>query len=146
MPGAWFDSWIHFLTSVLVAFGDDPLHPAVICSVLGVTEEHKDYRFLGDDAMFPYFRNAWNDSEYSFCVSLRGFGKVPRVLFVLGSHQFGVCREEYRKIGFFRCYIAALVSTTAVGMLCAGFAGDDALRAVFPSIVLRPRCSASWPV
>ena len=37
-------------------------------------------------------------------------------------------REEYRKIGFF------------------GSTGDDALRAVFPSIVLRPRCSAPWPV
>ena len=27
-----------------------------------------------------------------------------------------------------------------------GSTGVDALRAVFPSIVLRPRCSASWPV
>ena len=41
---------------------------------------------------------------------------------------FRVCREEYRKIGIL------------------GFAGVEALRAMFPSIVLRPRCSASWPV
>ena len=27
-----------------------------------------------------------------------------------------------------------------------GLTGDDALRAVFPSIVLMPRCSASWLV
>ena len=45
-------------------FWSDPLHPAVICSVLGVTGEYKDYGFLGDDAMFPNFRNAWYDSGY----------------------------------------------------------------------------------
>ena len=28
----------------------------------------------------------------------------------------------------------------------AGFAGDDAFRVVFPSVVAWPRCSASWPV
>ena len=43
-------------------FWGDPLHLAVICSVLGVTTEYKDCGFLGDDAMFPYFRYAWYDS------------------------------------------------------------------------------------
>ena len=75
---------------------------------------------------------------------LLSVARVWRVPLVLGSHLFSVCRKEYRKFGFFG---AALVSTTAVEcMLWAGFAGVDALRAMFPSSVLRPRCSASWPV
>ena len=59
----------------------------------------------------------------NFPISLRGYSDPA----FDSRPAFRVCREEYRKIGFF------------------GFAGDDALRAMFPSIVLRPRCSASWP-
>lgn len=43
--------------------------------------------------------------------------------------------------------IAALVVDNGSGMCKAGFAGDDAPRAVFPSIVGRPRhqvCTGSW--
>ena len=45
------------------------MHPAVARSVLGVTEEYKDYGILGDDAMFPYFRIAWYDRGDMYCVS-----------------------------------------------------------------------------
>ena len=37
--------------------------------MLGVTEEYKDYGILGDDALFPYFRNAWYDRGDMYCVS-----------------------------------------------------------------------------
>ena len=46
--------------------------------------------------------------------------------------------------------VAALVVDNGSGMCKAGFAGDDAPRAVFPSIVGRPRhqvikdCSNMW--
>lgn len=40
--------------------------------------------------------------------------------------------------------IAALVVDNGSGMCKAGFAGDDAPRAVFPSIVGRPRHQV-WP-
>ena len=39
--------------------------------------------------------------------------------------------------------VAALVVDNGSGMCKAGFAGDDAPRAVFPSIVGRPRHQAS---
>ena len=39
--------------------------------------------------------------------------------------------------------VAALVIDNGSGMCKAGFAGDDAPRAVFPSIVGRPRHQAS---
>ena len=44
--------------------------------------------------------------------------------------------------------VAALVVDNGSGMCKAGFAGDDAPRAVFPSIVGRPRHQVSmqsWP-
>jgi len=41
--------------------------------------------------------------------------------------------------------VAALVVDNGSGMCKAGFAGDDAPRAVFPSIVGRPRHQASIP-
>ena len=46
--------------------------------------------------------------------------------------------------------VAALVIDNGSGMCKAGFAGDDAPRAVFPSIVGRPRhqvngCLIGWP-
>lgn len=40
--------------------------------------------------------------------------------------------------------IAALVIDNGSGMCKAGFAGDDAPRAVFPSIVGRPRHQVSY--
>ena len=40
--------------------------------------------------------------------------------------------------------VAALVVDNGSGMCKAGFAGDDAPRAVFPSIVGRPRHQV-WP-
>lgn len=40
--------------------------------------------------------------------------------------------------------IAALVIDNGSGMCKAGFAGDDAPRAVFPSIVGRPRHQVSF--
>lgn len=40
--------------------------------------------------------------------------------------------------------IAALVVDNGSGMCKAGFAGDDAPRAVFPSIVGRPRHQVCW--
>ena len=40
--------------------------------------------------------------------------------------------------------VAALVVDNGSGMCKAGFAGDDAPRAVFPSIVGRPRHQVSW--
>ena len=36
-------------------------------------------------------------------------------------------------------YLPSLVADNGAGMVKAGFAGDDAPRAVFPSIVGRPR-------
>ncbi len=42
--------------------------------------------------------------------------------------------------------VAALVIDNGSGMCKAGFAGDDAPRAVFPSIVGRPRHQVSHPV
>ena len=42
--------------------------------------------------------------------------------------------------------IAALVVDNGSGMCKAGFAGDDAPRAVFPSIVGRPRHQVSPPL
>ena len=54
--------WIHSLRQSWWLWSD-PLPPAVARSVLGVTEEYKDFGILGDDALFPYFRNAW------YCVS-----------------------------------------------------------------------------
>lgn len=41
--------------------------------------------------------------------------------------------------------IAALVVDNGSGMCKAGFAGDDAPRAVFPSIVGRPRHQVRFP-
>lgn len=41
--------------------------------------------------------------------------------------------------------IAALVVDNGSGMCKAGFAGDDAPRAVFPSIVGRPRHQVQFP-
>uniref|UniRef100_A0A914USU7 GPI inositol-deacylase n=7 Tax=Ecdysozoa TaxID=1206794 RepID=A0A914USU7_9BILA len=49
--------------------------------------------------------------------------------FHISSHQPKMCDEE----------VAALVVDNGSGMCKAGFAGDDAPRAVFPSIVGRPR-------
>ena len=40
--------------------------------------------------------------------------------------------------------VAALVIDNGSGMCKAGFAGDDAPRAVFPSIVGRPRHQVNW--
>jgi actin-related protein len=40
--------------------------------------------------------------------------------------------------------VAALVVDNGSGMCKAGFAGDDAPRAVFPSIVGRPRHQVTW--
>ena len=40
--------------------------------------------------------------------------------------------------------VAALVIDNGSGMCKAGFAGDDAPRAVFPSIVGRPRHQVSF--
>ena len=40
--------------------------------------------------------------------------------------------------------VAALVVDNGSGMCKAGFAGDDAPRAVFPSIVGRPRHQVSY--
>ena len=71
-------------------------------------------------------------------MSLRGFWKVPREPLVLASHLFGVCREEYRKIGFSVSECRARVDNGSC-VLWAGFTGDDALRAVFPSVVVRPK-------
>jgi hypothetical protein len=42
--------------------------------------------------------------------------------------------------------VAALVVDNGSGMCKAGFAGDDAPRAVFPSIVGRPRHQVSCPL
>ena len=41
--------------------------------------------------------------------------------------------------------IAAVVIDNGSGMCKAGFAGDDAPRAVFPSIVGRPKYQVSFP-
>merc|ERR1712168_1258503 len=48
---------------------------------------------------------------------------------LLGSTHFKMCDED----------VAALVCDNGSGMCKAGFAGDDAPRAVFPSIAGRPR-------
>merc|ERR1712087_546315 len=50
-------------------------------------------------------------------------------LFLLKNQQTKMCDED----------VAALVVDNGSGMCKAGFAGDDAPRAVFPSIVGRPR-------
>ena len=42
--------------------------------------------------------------------------------------------------------VAALVVDNGSGMCKAGFAGDDAPRAVFPSIVGRPRHQVGFPL
>ena len=49
---------------------------------------------------------------------------------------------------FGRFFACPLYLTVASPVFAAkrSFVGDDALRAVFPSIVLRPRCSAPRPV
>ena len=49
--------------------------------------------------------------------------------FLLKNQQTKMCDED----------VAALVVDNGSGMCKAGFAGDDAPRAVFPSIVGRPR-------
>jgi actin len=50
-------------------------------------------------------------------------------------------KKKYLKKYFKMCDedVAALVVDNGSGMCKAGFAGDDAPRAVFPSIVGRPR-------
>ena len=59
------------------------------------------------------------------------------VVFVLLQYPkvLTMCDEE----------VAALVVDNGSGMCKAGFAGDDAPRAVFPSIVGRPRHQVSYP-
>merc|ERR1712203_400013 len=56
-------------------------------------------------------------------------GKTVVVLQRCQQTQFNMCDED----------VAALVVDNGSGMCKAGFAGDDAPRAVFPSIVGRPR-------
>ena len=51
-------------------------------------------------------------------------------MFLTGFVSFSLAMEDE---------IAALVVDNGSGMCKAGFAGDDAPRAVFPSIVGRPR-------
>ncbi|KAI2799428.1 Actin- protein T2 [Blomia tropicalis] len=56
--------------------------------------------------------------------------------------QMWISKQEYDESGpsiVHRKYVAALVIDNGSGMCKAGFAGDDAPRAVFPSIVGRPR-------
>ena len=60
--------WIHSLRQSWWLWSD-PLLPAVARSVLGFTEECKDYGILGDDALFLYFCNAWYDRGDMYCVS-----------------------------------------------------------------------------
>merc|ERR1712209_203669 len=60
------------------------------------------------------------------------------------DHLQGYFRATYTETGFIMCDdeeedVAALVCDNGSGMCKAGFAGDDAPRAVFPSIVGRPR-------
>mmetsp|Transcript_24271 Transcript_24271/g.72016 ORF Transcript_24271/g.72016 Transcript_24271/m.72016 type:complete len:87 (-) Transcript_24271:118-378(-) len=51
-------------------------------------------------------------------------------------HSLNLPRDRY---GGQRAEVAALVADNVSGMCKAGFAGDDAPRAVFPSIIGRPR-------
>lgn len=58
------------------------------------------------------------------------------LLTVLSPHAPSIAMEEE---------IAALVIDSGFGMCKAGFAGNDALRAMFPSMVLgAPDTRASW--
>ena len=76
----------------------------------------------------------------SFSLSTKGelhlsFNLLIRTSFVLlaNSNYFIMCDDE----------VAAIVIDNGSSMCKAGFAGDDAPRAVFPSIVGRPRHQVS---
>merc|ERR1712212_1076040 len=51
----------------------------------------------------------------------------------------GVPRENSQELKMCDEDVAALVCDNGSGMVKAGFAGDDAPRAVFPSVVVRPK-------
>ena len=83
-------------------------------------------------------RNAWFDSGYILCVSLRRFyGRILHYFYVNGqtldpevdSRRFSCvhCQEE----------VAALVVDYGSGMRFPGFSGSEAPRAVFPTIAGR---------
>jgi len=66
----------------------------------------------------------WNQEA----AEAKSFRELKRI------HKTKMCDED----------VAALVIDNGSGMCKAGFAGDDAPRAVFPSIVGRPRHQVSY--
>src|SRR6188472_1619654 len=66
-------------------------------------------------------------------ILLINFYMIPYILLNLNVSDLIMCDDE----------VAALVVDNGSGMCKAGFAGDDAPRAVFPSIVGRPRHKGS---
>ena len=104
-----------------------PLYSAVIFLMRRAAEEYKLVFF-------------WVMTSFASVigVSLRVYWKVPREPSVPGSHLFGVFREDRAgKFDFSVSQCRARVDNGSC-MHWTGFLGDDALRAVFPSIVLRP--------
>lgn len=107
--------------------------------------EHRD-RATHQFNLFIYFQEVNNDTRYYYFVfPHRPVIDIPywhifvfdhiAIDFYRTNHHFQVtdrvtmCDED----------VAALVVDNGSGMCKAGFAGDDAPRAVFPSIVGRPR-------
>ena len=66
--------------------------------------------------------------------SRKDISHILVLFFLVQSWVIKMCDED----------VAALVIDNGSGMCKAGFAGDDAPRAVFPSIVGRPRHQVNW--
>ena len=77
----------------------------------------------------PAGRREWSGKPQHACV-----GFLPDPLGPCEAAPAGMCEEEDS---------TALVCDNGSGLCKAGFAGDDAPRAVFPSIVGRPRHQVS---
>lgn len=78
----------------------------------------------------------------SFKLVEKGVGHATLPLKIFRVFDFTLNRITYFLLHFSKMCddeVAALVVDNGSGMCKAGFAGDDAPRAVFPSIVGRPR-------
>ena len=92
----------------------------------------------------------WFDSGYMLLPVYGGFIRISYFRRgLLGSCvRFSSCSPPVLCLPRRVQEIGSLPCSYRQRQLCAlaGFAGVDALRAMFPSFPLRPRCSASWPV
>ncbi|KAK8401606.1 hypothetical protein O3P69_001025 [Scylla paramamosain] len=98
--------------------------------------DHRETQAVDSDTLISapkasYLHND-DDTNLSHCLHLPATTRSPAALTSTSIHlrnSSKMCDDE----------VAALVVDNGSGMCKAGFAGDDAPRAVFPSIVGRPR-------